>query len=185
MGKVKYNIHDVHYAPITAVDSAGVITYDTPVALAGAVSISLEPQDGDNEIFYADGTEYYVQSGVGGYEGDLEMAYITDAFRSAIYGETTDGNNNIWESTEDSSKKFALGFVIDGNDEPIYFWFLNCAATKPSVASSTNEENKTIGTDTITVTASPNKAGNIRVKTTATSTTVATWFDAVIGVPTP
>lgn len=181
--KVKFNIHDVHYAPITTVSTAGVISYGAPVSLPGAVSIALEPQDGDNDVFYADGIEYYVQSGVGGYEGDLEMALIDDNFRKAIYGETTDSSANLWENVNDVAKKFALGFVIDGDDKSTYFWYVNCSATKPSVESDTNEENKSIGTDTITINASPNKAGNIRVKSTATST-VSGWFSAVIGVPT-
>lgn len=47
--KVKFNIHNVHYA--VAKDEGG---WDTPVAIPGAVSFSLEPQ-GDVSPFYADG----------------------------------------------------------------------------------------------------------------------------------
>lgn len=180
--KVKYNIHDVHYAPVTTVGTDGSFTYGTPVALQGAVSISLEPQGDDNEVFYADGQEYYVQSGGTGYEGDLEMALITDEFRKAIYSETEDTDGNLWENVNDEAKKFALGFVIDGNEQSTYFWYQNCSASKPDVASETNEENKTVGTDTITIKCSPNKDGNIRVKSTATSTTSG-WFSAVISSP--
>lgn len=181
MGKVKYNIHDVHYAPIT-IGAGGTPSYGTPVALPGAVSISLEPNDGDNEIFYADGQEYFVQSGATGYEGELEMALIDDAFRKAIYGETEDTGHNLWESVEDEPKKFALGFVIDGNDHDTYFWFQNCSATKPAASGETNEETKTVGTDTITVKCSPDENGNIRVKSTDASS-VSSWFSAVIHTP--
>lgn len=174
--KVKFNIHDVHYAPITETG------FDTPVALPGAVSISLEPQGDDNEIFYADGKEYYVQSSANGYEGDLEMALIDDAFRQAVYGELLDADNNLWESIDDNPNKFALGFVIDGNSESTYFWYQNCSATKPSVESETNEDAKSIGTDTITVKCSPNDSGHIRVKSTENSDT-SDWFDAVISTP--
>lgn len=178
--KVKFNIHDVHYAPVT---SSG---FGTPVALPGAVSISLEPQDGDNEIFYADGEEYYVQASATGYEGDLEMALIDDAFRKAIYGEIEDTSHNLWESIDDTPVKFALGFVIDGatdgTSESTYFWYQNCSATKPSVESSTNEEAKTVGTDTITIKCLPNTDGYVRVKSTAQST-VTSWFDAVMSTP--
>lgn len=178
--KVKFNIHDVYYAPVT---TSG---FGTPVALPGAVSISLEPQDGDNEIFYADGVEYYVQASATGYEGDLEMALIDDAFRKAIYGETEDTSHNLWESIDDTPNKFALGFVIDGAtdgaSESTYFWYQNCSATKPSVESSTNEEAKTVGTDTITIKCSPNADGYVRVKSTSLSTT-SSWFDSVISTP--
>lgn len=181
MNKVKFNIHDVHYAPIT-VGEGGVLSYGTPVKLPGAKSISLEPQDGDNEIFYADGEEYYVQSSANGYEGDLEMAMITDEFRKAIYGETEDSDHDLWESVNDEPNKFALGFVIDGSESSTFFWYLNCSATKPNVESETNEEKKSIGTDTITVKCSPDKNSNIRVKSTAQSDT-SNWFSSVKHVP--
>lgn len=183
--KVKFNIHDVHYAPITGTDSSGDLTYGTPVKIEGARSISLEPQNGDREVYYADGIEWYVQSGNGSVEGDLEMALIPDAFRKAIYGETEDADHVLWESVDDESKRFALGFVIDGNEKPTYFWYQNCTATKPNVASQTNEENKTIGSDTITVTCTAGNGGRIRAKSTeqTTASVITGWFTAVVSTP--
>ena len=179
--KVKLNIHDVHYAKIIV--TTGGTSFDTPVALPGAKAISLEPQDNDDEVFYADGIEYYVQSSATGYEGDLEVALITDAFRKTIYGETEDTSHNLWESVNDNPNKFALGFVIDGDDGDTYFWFQNCSATKPNIASETNEEGKTVGTDTITIKCLPDANKRIRVKSTASSS-VTNWFSAVKSAPT-
>ena len=47
--KVKFNICNVHYAKITR-DNNGNVTFATPVALPGAVSISLDPT-GEPESF--------------------------------------------------------------------------------------------------------------------------------------
>ena len=68
--KVKFNICNVHYALIT-VDEDGEVTFGTPVAMPGAVSLSLEP-NGEPSNFYADGYAYYTISNNMGYEGDLE-----------------------------------------------------------------------------------------------------------------
>ena len=48
--KVKFNICNVHYALIT-VDEDGEVTFGTPVAMPGAVSLSLEP-NGEPSNFY-------------------------------------------------------------------------------------------------------------------------------------
>lgn len=72
--KVKFNICNVHYALITVNDD-GEVTFGTPVAMPGAVSLSLEP-NGEPSNFYADGYAYYTISNNMGYEGDLELAMV-------------------------------------------------------------------------------------------------------------
>ncbi len=53
--KVKFNISNAHYALLNQ-DDNGKVTWGTPVAMPGAVSISLDPT-GEPESFYADGIE--------------------------------------------------------------------------------------------------------------------------------
>ena len=111
--KVKFNISNVHYAPLSQ-DNDGKYTWGDPVALPGAVSLSLDPQ-GEPESFYADGIEYYVINNNQGYDGDLEVAMIPESFRRDILMETADANSVLLENAASETGKFALLFEFDGD----------------------------------------------------------------------
>ena len=53
--KIKFNLKNVHVAVLTKAN--GEYTYGTPVALPGAVSLSMEAE-GESNPFYADGIVY-------------------------------------------------------------------------------------------------------------------------------
>lgn len=173
--KVKYNVRKVHYA---IMNEEGI--YDTPIMIPGAVSISLE-QQGELTPFYADGIKYWTSASSGGYEGDLEVALIPDSFRENVLGETLDTNQVLIEKSNAPAVNFALGFVIDGNEKPYYYWFYNCTATKPNIESSTTEETKEPSTDTLTISCAANEEEIIRAKTTESTSeeTVKAWFNEV------
>lgn len=172
--KVKFNISNVHFAKKSEEG------YETPVKLPGAVSISLE-QQGEITPFWADGIKYYQSASNGGYEGDLEVAMITDEFRTQIFGEESDTNQVLFENANAPTVEFALGFQIDGDNTPILFWFYNCTATRAGVSASTTQDTKEPGTDTITISASSGDDGMVRAKSTAESyeAVKATWFTKV------
>ena len=94
--KVKFNICNVHYALIT-VSEEGEVTFGTPVAMPGAVSLSLEP-NGEPSNFYADGYAYYTISNNMGYEGDLELAMVPESFRTDVLKESLDTNQVLVEN---------------------------------------------------------------------------------------
>lgn len=54
--KVKFGLKNVHYAMLTEADG-GEVTYGTPVAILGAVNLSMDAQ-GDTSTFYADDMAY-------------------------------------------------------------------------------------------------------------------------------
>ena len=172
--KVKFNICNVHYAPITKAED-GSVTFDTPVAMPGAVSISLDPT-GEPESFYADGVEYYVINNNQGYDGDLELAMIPESFRTDILKEEQDANKVLVENSNSETGSFALLFEFDGDVRKIRHVLYNCSASRPSIESKTNEDEKEVQTETLTVKARPLASGYVKAKT-GDSTTEAVYND--------
>lgn len=177
--KVKFNICNVHYAPITVAED-GTITFATPVAMPGAVSISLDPT-GEPESFYADGIEYYVINNNQGYDGDLELAMIPESFRTDILKETADANNVLVENANSETGSFALLFEFDGDIRKIRHVMYNCSASRPTIESKTNEEDKEVQTETLTIKARPLSDGYVKAKTGDKTTDMVynNWYKSV------
>lgn len=177
--KVKFNVSNIYYAPITVAED-GTITYATPVAMPGAVSISLDPT-GEPESFYADGVEYYVINNNQGYEGDLELAMIPEEFRTNILKEESDANNVLVENANSETGSFALLFEFDGDSKKIRHVMYNCSASRPTIESKTNEEDKEVQTETLTIKSRPLASGYVKAKTgdTTTDTIYANWYKSV------
>ena len=68
--KVKYNLKNVHAAKMTETDQEGTpsFSYETPQAIPGAVSISLDAE-GESSPFYAGGIVYFRSVTNNGYSG--------------------------------------------------------------------------------------------------------------------
>ena len=150
--KVKFGLSNVHIAKITEQD--GQITYGTPFAMPGAVSLTADPA-GDTTPFYADNIKYYIATSNQGYEGDLEIAMTPDQFLTEILGQIADTNGAVFESADDVNARFALMGEIEGDVKKRRFVYFDCTATRPSAEMNTVEESKEPQTDTISITMSP------------------------------
>ena len=177
--KVKFNICNVHYALIT-VDEDGEVTFGTPVAMPGAVSLSLEP-NGEPSNFYADGYAYYTISNNMGYEGDLELAMVPESFRTDVLKESLDDNSVLVESANVETANFALLFEFDGDVKKIRHVLYNCSAARPNIESTTNEEEIEVQTETLAITAAPLANGYVKARTgdSTTDTVYTGWYTAV------
>ena len=177
--KVKFNICNVHYAKITVTEE-GEVTFATPVAMPGAVSISMDPT-GEPESFYADGIEYYVINNNQGYDGDLELAMIPETFRTDILKEEADANQVLVENANSETGSFALLFEFDGDIRKIRHVLYNCSASRPTIESKTNEKDKEVQTETLTIKARPMANGYVKAKTGDATTEVVykDWYNKV------
>ena len=177
--KVKFNICNVHYALIT-VDEDGDVTFGTPVAMPGAVSLSLEP-NGEPSNFYADGDAYYTISNNMGYEGDLELAMVPESFRTDVLKESLDDNSVLVESANVETANFALLFEFDGDVKKIRHVLYNCSAARPNIESATNEEEIEVQTETLAITAAPLANGYVKARTgdSTTDTVYTGWYTSV------
>ena len=150
--KIKYGLKNVHYAVITLANN--VPSYGTPVAIPGAVNLSIAPE-GDAVEFYADDSLYFNTNVNAGYKGDLEMALIPDSFRTDVMGETIDANGAIVENADAIPKNFALMFEFMGDANAVRHVLYNVNAARPEVASKTKEKNIEAQTEKLSITAAP------------------------------
>ena len=182
--KVKFGLSNCVMAVLT--ENNGAITYGSPIAVNGAVNLSLEPQ-GDQTDFYADNYVYFSASANQGYEGDLEIALIPDTIRTTIMGETLDSNGAYIETSNDQMKPFAFGFQIEGDVKARRYWYYNCTLSRPTTASATIEASKEPQTETLTIKAMPRSTDKIVrafiEKTDENTATYNAFFTSVYETP--
>ena len=181
--KVIYGLKNVHYSKMT-INETGKVVYAKPVAIKGAVEISLESK-AELVSFEADNEVYYSAPGTSSYEGTLTLAKVPDLFLVDILGEVLDATDGVQTEIDGAkTSNFALMFQFEGDNSGVRHLFYNCSASRPSVASKTGKE---IGTTELAFTASakPAESANdksiVKAKTTGSTTTAVynAWFDAV------
>lgn len=178
--KIKYGISKCYYAVATD-DGTGVLTYATPVALPGAVSLSLEAQ-GDTNNFFADNIIYFSSTANNGYQGDLELALLPDSFRTAVLGEELDATSGIYtEYSDKPTVEFALLFQFEGDESATRHCMYRCTASRPATSGSTKEESIEPQTESITITAMPRINDElVKSRCPSTASAYANWFSAVV-----
>lgn len=182
--KIKYGIKNCYYA-VATISTTGTATYSSPVALPGAVSISLDAQ-GDTTKFYADNIVYFTTVSNNGYEGDLELAKVPDQFLTDCLGFIRDASGVLVEDAGATPAHFALMFQFEGDVNAKRTVLYNCVASRPTVAGATKEESIEPQTETISITATTvyNAILNkdlVKASCTETSASAAynSWLSAV------
>lgn len=184
--KIKYGLKNVYYA-VATIASDNSATYTTPVALPGGVNLSLAPQ-GDTNKFYADNIAYYVSVANNGYEGDLEVARLSDAFKKDVLNYKLDDKDVLIEDANADPVHFALLFQFEGDQKATRHVMYNCVATRADANGSTKTESIEPQTESVTITASSIYVSTLGTgmdvvkaesATSTDSTTYNSWFSSV------
>lgn len=183
--KVRFGLKNVYYAVLTEGDTN---SWETPVAVKGAVSLTLD-DNSSSTPFYADNVTYYTTFANNGYTGSLEMALIPEGMLSDIWGISENETSKvIYERTGIQPKPFALLFQIDGDqDQELNVLYRVVPTSKPNAGSSTIEDSATPMTQSFNLEALPlvtgpeAQLGLVRARTAADTPTATKsgWFSAV------
>ena len=182
--KVRFGLKNVYYSKLT---EGSTNAFATPVAVPGAVSMTLD-SNVSNGNFFADNITYFKTFSNNGYTGTLEMAMIPEAMLKDIFGMTLGSDKILYEASDVKPAPFALMFQIEGDQqEELNVLYRVIPTSKPSAGSQTVEENIEPVTQSFDFEALPLVTGVAAQKglikgrtTTETATSIrSAWFSSV------
>lgn len=175
--KVQFGLSKAAFAPYTV--EGDVVTFETPIPIPGAVSLTLDPR-GELTEFYADNILYYVASSNQGYDATLEIATIPQKFATEALGEVLDETDGVLTEVADAQgKPFAFLFQFEGDVKATRHVMFNCTANRPSISGSTKTTSTEPGTTELSLVSSPIEIdGKLLVKTKTTDVTSPEIYDA-------
>lgn len=140
-------LKDVVLAPLTE-DTEATLTYGTLQKIAGAIEASITPNNGDENVQYADDVEYDVLY------PDPELSFKTKMvdfplnIQEMIYGNTLDANGVLIRTASDKPAYFAVGFRSEKSDHTFRYVWLYKVRAKPMTENYATKEGKTINRQT-------------------------------------
>lgn len=177
--KYKYGLKNVYIALIKE-ETEETTTYDTPVKVNGAVSMSVKSTAERTAIAADDDEEYAVIEENKGYEGDIEFQIMPDALRVSVLGENFDKNGVLIENKDAQTTRAALLFEFSGDEHKTRHLFYNCRFSKPDIESGTKGEKIENKTDKLSIKCMPSKTtGDIKAKAKTGDAPYANWFKSV------
>lgn len=179
--KLTYGIKNVHYAKVS-VSESGAVTFGTPKPLPGASEIALSTV-GDPVKVYADNVTYEKFHVNQGYDGNLSVYNIPDAFARDHLGMYIDSNGVLVESADATQDDFALMFEFNTNTSKTKRTLLySVSAGRTEINGKTKEESIDPEALSIPLTASPDATtGYVKASIVgdANDPAWASWFSSV------
>lgn len=147
---VEFGLSNVHVAFLNETTGA----YGTPIAIPGAVKVSLAPE-GDETEFYADNIPYFLATSNQGYKGDAEQALLPDAVLAEALGWEVDDNGMLVEVADGTQKYFALMCEIEGDSAKRRAIYYKVQAGRPNSEHSTKTKSIEPQTQSLPIKAVP------------------------------
>jgi len=183
--KVLIGLDKFYYALLTTDDTAN-LTYQTPVALKGAISVAYNPNSEVSTLFADDGP-YDTAETIGEIELEVGVADISQEDYAALMGHTISGGVMV-EDSNDQPVDCAFGFRAKrSNGGFSYFWFVKGKFSKPSIEHETKGDSISFQTPTMMWKGVARVYdGNFKYSTRDDASNYAasigsTWFSAVYG----
>ena len=177
-------------------DDVNGVTYDTPIALKGAVNASVNPNS-DVAVDYADNGPFFVMNNRGNTELSLELTNVDPAVLAKMLGQKRSGGITV-ETPMDSSPYFAMGFRVwvggtdeNGNKIYEYMWLAKGKFSVPESGAETKKESVSFQHKSMTgqfvatiFVPEGQDSGTIcthcRSDVDTSSTVIANWFNAPV-----
>ena len=133
--KILIGLSNFYYSLLNSDTTAG-ISYQTPVALKGALSVAYNPNSEVSTLFADDGP-YDTAESIGEIELEVGVADISQEDYAALMGHTITGGV-MEELSTDQPVDCAFGFKAKrSNGSYSYFWFLKGKFSKPEIEHET------------------------------------------------
>ena len=122
------------------VDTEETLTYGDLQLVAGAIEASVEPQNADPDVQYADDIEFDVLYPDPELTFKTKMADIPLVIQEKVFGNQIDDNGVLIRSASDTPPYFAVGFMSEkSNHKYRYVWLYKVRATPLTENYATKE----------------------------------------------
>ena len=143
-------VKDLVIAPLT-VDTEQTLTYGALQKVAGAIEITITPENADPDVQYGDDVEFDVLYPDPELTFSTNMADIPLAIQEMIFGNAIDENGVLIRSATDTPGYFAVGFRSEKTNHKYRYIWLYKVRAKPMTETYATKEGSTITRQTGTV----------------------------------
>mgnify|MGYP003316365302 CR=1 FL=1 len=173
--KVEFGISNLHIGTYT-VSAEGVVTMGTPITQPGAISLSLDPEEENSELF-ADNTKFWSEYSDQGFSGSVNVAKFSDEFKKAFLGYVELADGGIAKNKYAKKPEVYIAFQAEGDAEGRRMILYNVTLGGIQREFNTTEATKTPDTETINMTVvGDNTTGLTKVGYTKDKTGYNTLF---------